>query len=155
MSRVCIDRRCPRHRAADAGSCPECQLRDARAEIERLTRSRDGWEADAATFAKDAHYWRNRAEAAEAESGRVRAEVAELKFAEKQLQGLWACDREERDKAEAESGRLRSLVRCLLDNEPDDVVADGGITVLMVWRQDARRALGLPEERQPEPEFDL
>jgi len=36
---------------------------------------------------------------------------------------------------------LESLVRCLLDNDPDDIAADGGITVLDVWRKDAKRIL--------------
>jgi len=37
--------------------------------------------------------------------------------------------------------RLKGLVQCLLENDPDDVVADGGITVLMVWRSDAAHLL--------------
>lgn len=38
--------------------------------------------------------------------------------------------------------RLRELVQCLLDNDPNEPAADGGVTVLQVWRQDALRALG-------------
>jgi hypothetical protein len=98
-------------------------LREARDEIERLTRERD--DALSSFTAREGVEWMKT------------EDIDRLQDAE-----------EERDK-------LRGLVQCLLDNEPDDVVADGGITVLMVWRQDARRALGLPEERQPEPEFDL
>lgn len=39
--------------------------------------------------------------------------------------------------------KLRRLVQCLIDNDLDDMAADG-VTVLDVWRADARRALGLP-----------
>ena len=39
--------------------------------------------------------------------------------------------------------RLRDLVQTLLDNDPDDMAADG-VTVLMVWRIEARAALGGP-----------
>jgi hypothetical protein len=38
--------------------------------------------------------------------------------------------------------RLRRLVRALIENEPDDIVADGGHTVLDEWRYNARAALG-------------
>lgn len=41
---------------------------------------------------------------------------------------------------DAEIARLRWLVQCLLDNEPDDMAADG-ITVLDAWRKDARAGL--------------
>lgn len=37
---------------------------------------------------------------------------------------------------------LRDLVQCLLDNDPAAHVSDGGVTVLDVWREDARRVLG-------------
>jgi hypothetical protein len=37
--------------------------------------------------------------------------------------------------------RLRELVRAMLENNPDDMAADG-ITVLDVWRKEASRALG-------------
>ena len=43
--------------------------------------------------------------------------------------------------ATAEVERLRELVACLLDNDPNDMAADG-VTVLDVWRKDAARALG-------------
>jgi hypothetical protein len=39
-----------------------------------------------------------------------------------------------------EIDRLRGLVRCLVENDPDDDAADG-VTVLDVWRKDAVRAL--------------
>jgi hypothetical protein len=45
------------------------------------------------------------------------------------------------DRLEAEIDQLRSLVQCLLDNNPDDLAADGGVTVLDVWRKDAKRIL--------------
>jgi hypothetical protein len=38
--------------------------------------------------------------------------------------------------------RLRTLIRILLDNDPDDEAADG-VTVLQVWRKEACRALGV------------
>jgi hypothetical protein len=41
-----------------------------------------------------------------------------------------------RDEAE----RLRMLVQALLDNDPDDMAADG-VTVLEVWRKEAARIL--------------
>jgi hypothetical protein len=46
----------------------------------------------------------------------------------------------ERREAAAEVKQLRALVRCLLDNNPNDDAADG-VSVLDVWRKDARRAL--------------
>jgi len=36
--------------------------------------------------------------------------------------------------------RLQELIRCLLDNDPDDDAADG-VTVLDVWRKEARAVL--------------
>jgi len=44
----------------------------------------------------------------------------------------------EKDK---EIERLRDLVTCLIENDPDDVISDGGHTVLEHWRHDARRAI--------------
>lgn len=41
-----------------------------------------------------------------------------------------------------EIDRLRDLVLCLVENDPNELAADGGITVLDVWRNDARQALG-------------
>lgn len=37
---------------------------------------------------------------------------------------------------------LRELVADLLDNDPNELAADGGVTVLDVWRKDAARVLG-------------
>lgn len=37
--------------------------------------------------------------------------------------------------------RLRNLVKDLIENDPHESVADGGITVLDVWRKDAKRLL--------------
>ena len=37
--------------------------------------------------------------------------------------------------------RLRNLVQTLIDNDPDELAADGGVTVLDVWRKEARRLL--------------
>ena len=36
---------------------------------------------------------------------------------------------------------LESLVRAMIENEPDDLVSDGGHTVLDLWRHEARAAL--------------
>ena len=41
----------------------------------------------------------------------------------------------------AVNSELRDLVQTLLDNDPNELAADGGITVLDVWREAARRAL--------------
>ena len=41
----------------------------------------------------------------------------------------------------AENGRLKSLIRAMIENEPDDIVADGGHTVLDEWRYNARALL--------------
>lgn len=46
------------------------------------------------------------------------------------------------DEAATEIERLRELVRCLVENDPNDYAADT-VTVLDVWRKDARKALGL------------
>lgn len=43
----------------------------------------------------------------------------------------------------AENRRLRELIRALLENNPDDDAADG-VSVLDVWRKEARRVLGPP-----------
>ena len=36
--------------------------------------------------------------------------------------------------------KLERLVQCLIDEDPDDMAADG-VTVLDVWRKEARAAL--------------
>jgi hypothetical protein len=41
---------------------------------------------------------------------------------------------------EARVKELETLVRVLIDNDPDDSAADG-VTVLMVWRKEAEAAL--------------
>ena len=40
-----------------------------------------------------------------------------------------------------ENERLAKLIRVLIENEPNDIVADGGHTVLDEWRYRARAAL--------------
>lgn len=40
--------------------------------------------------------------------------------------------------------RLRGLVRCLLENDPDDDAADG-VSVLDVWRKEAARSQALTD----------
>jgi hypothetical protein len=39
--------------------------------------------------------------------------------------------------------RLAGLVRAMLESDPNELAADGGITVLDVWRKDARATLNL------------
>lgn len=43
-----------------------------------------------------------------------------------------------------ENMELRATIRCLIDNDPDDMAADG-VTVLDVWRHGARRQLGIAD----------
>ena len=47
---------------------------------------------------------------------------------------------DEYNKLKTENERLRRLIKVLLDNDPDDMAADA-VTVLMVWREEARAAL--------------
>lgn len=54
----------------------------------------------------------------------------------------------ERDRAQraceqmgARIASLENLIRAMIENEPDDIVADGGHTVLDEWRYNARAAL--------------
>lgn len=42
---------------------------------------------------------------------------------------------------EIENRKLRELVEALVENDPDDLVADGGHTVLDLWRHDAKKIL--------------
>ena len=50
---------------------------------------------------------------------------------------------EEWKRAMAYIRSLENLIDVLLENGPNDLVSDGGDTVLMLWRHEARRALGL------------
>jgi hypothetical protein len=43
---------------------------------------------------------------------------------------------------------LASLIKGLIDNDPGEDAADG-VTVLDVWRRDARAALGIPDPNAP------
>ncbi len=43
--------------------------------------------------------------------------------------------------AKTEIARLRALIKTMLDEDPNDLAADGGVTVLDVWRKKALRAL--------------
>jgi len=40
-----------------------------------------------------------------------------------------------------ENKRLRSLIETLLDNDPDEPIADNGMTVLDGWQEEAKRFL--------------
>jgi len=42
----------------------------------------------------------------------------------------------------AREGRFVKLIECLLDNDPDDAIADGGHVVLDLWRHEAAKELG-------------
>jgi hypothetical protein len=54
--------------------------------------------------------------------------------------------------SEEREAKLRSLVMCLIDNDPYDSIADGGVVVLDQWRKDARSLLGMPEPAIAEAE---
>jgi hypothetical protein len=56
------------------------------------------------------------------------------------LRDDFAIGYETRLEAADEIERLRRLVKVLLDNDPNDMAADA-VTVLMVWREEARAAL--------------
>lgn len=43
---------------------------------------------------------------------------------------------------------LEDLVTTLLENDPNDLISDGGHTVLDLWRHQARETLGRPLCRQ-------
>ena len=47
----------------------------------------------------------------------------------------------ERDHLRARVARLEELVQRLLDNNPNETIADNGATVLCAWRHDVSRAL--------------
>jgi len=51
-------------------------------------------------------------------------------------------DTDELDAAADEIERLRKLVQDLLNNDPNEYISDAGHTVLDLWRQEARKALG-------------
>lgn len=46
---------------------------------------------------------------------------------------------------ETENARLRELVRCLVENDPNEAISDAGHSVLDLWRHDARKALGIDQ----------
>jgi hypothetical protein len=50
--------------------------------------------------------------------------------------------------AAAEIERLQALVRTMLEEDPNELCADGGVTVLDVWRKEAKRALAGKEKEQ-------
>jgi len=64
--------------------------------------------------------------------------------------GRWAYDQQSKalvaayaeiERLKAAGRKLVDLTEALIDNDPDDLCADGGITVLMVWRKGAATAL--------------
>mgnify|MGYP006935522010 CR=1 FL=1 len=52
----------------------------------------------------------------------------------------------EMERKAAMYNELLALVKCLVDNEPDDGAADGGITVYDVWLVDAKRAIAKADQ---------
>jgi hypothetical protein len=44
---------------------------------------------------------------------------------------------------------LRDLVQCLIDNDPEDIAADGGVRVIDVWRKEAEAALRSTGDAKP------
>jgi uncharacterized coiled-coil protein SlyX len=71
----------------------------------------------------------------------LKAEVAQL-YANAELNSrLVVTALELRDEARQENKRLRTLVETLLKEDPNELAADGGVTVLDVWRKEARQLL--------------
>lgn len=62
-------------------------------------------------------------------------------FAFSECQGLWDHMESEKKAILARVARLEGLVQTLLDEDPNETIADNGSTVLCAWRYDARRAL--------------
>jgi len=79
------------------------------------------------------------------------AEIAHLDTALYHARGVARYERRRAEAAEAERDRLRYLVQTLLDEDPNDLAADGGVTVLDVWRRDAEHELAT---NQPAPESE-
>jgi len=82
---------------------------------------------------------------------RLRAEIEQLKFGDKQMQGLWACDREERDKAEAERDEAREIIgKAIINLPPEMRSADpsDGIKAMRVERDRLRDALAKTDEER-------
>jgi hypothetical protein len=52
------------------------------------------------------------------------------------------------ERLEAENERLQALIRTMLTEDPSDLAADGGVTVLDVWRKEAGRALAREQKEQ-------
>lgn len=71
-----------------------------------------------------------------ADQARIAELLMEMQSIEYEHGRLW----EEKETAEARIAELEALVQTLIDNDPDDMAADG-VTVLDVWRKDARKAL--------------
>lgn len=72
------------------------------------------------------------------------ADAYEVKHLASQCAALLAENRTLRAELAAERERcakLERLIQILLDEDPNDLAADGGVTVLDVWRKDARRAI--------------
>ena len=55
--------------------------------------------------------------------------------------GYWESLIDENIALRARVARLEELVQCLLDEDPNEQIAESGLTVLCAWRHDARRAL--------------
>ena len=57
------------------------------------------------------------------------------------LNELLRLAKEENKALRARVARMEGLVQTLLDEDPNETIADNGSTVLCAWRYDARRAL--------------
>lgn len=67
---------------------------------------------------------------------------------EEQEADAWEYWHQRAIKLDRENHKLRALVQTLIDNDPDEPIADNGMTVLDGWREQARRALSQWRETQ-------
>lgn len=56
-------------------------------------------------------------------------------------ENLWNARVNEAPELHKRIAELESLVRCLLENDPDEYAADGGVRVIDLWLNDAQRIL--------------
>lgn len=80
--------------------------------------------------------------------GRTHRDRATLLRRDAQREAELAAVKAERDRAQRACEQmgeritsLETLIRAMIENEPDDAVSDGGHTVLDLWRHEARAAL--------------
>ena len=73
---------------------------------------------------------------------RVDYAQSEYRKALNEIERLWAVN-----------DRLRQLVRTMIEEDPNDLAADGGMTVLDVWRKAAMATLGIEGNMSPVDEI--